>query len=161
MPFHHVAYACRDTEATRHFYEDLFGFRLRHTEVAGFPNGGSMRHLFFDIGDGSSLAFFHVEHVGERDDWRSDISTGNGLPVWVNHVAFTATAERQAEVRARMDATGVAPLMEVDHGWCHSLYYLDPNGIMVELCRDTPGLPDDRDAAAPLLTWRPDATVEP
>ena len=34
--------------------------------------------------------------------------------------------------------------MEQDHGWCHSLYYLDPNGIMVELCRDTPGFEPDR-----------------
>jgi len=24
--FHHVAFACRDPEATRHFYEDLLGF---------------------------------------------------------------------------------------------------------------------------------------
>ena len=31
----------------------------------------------------------------------------------------------------------IVPLMEVDHGWCHSLYYMDPNGIMVEFCRDT------------------------
>ena len=159
MPFHHVAYACRDTEATRHFYEDLFGFRLRHTEVAGFPNGGSMRHLFFDTGDGSSIAFFHVENVGESDDWRADVSTGNGLPVWVNHAAFTSTVEHQAAVRERMAADGVAPLMEVDHGWCQSLYYLDPNGIMVELCRDTPGMPDDRATAADLLAWVPEPTT--
>ena len=25
MGFHHVAFACRDVEATRHFYEDLLG----------------------------------------------------------------------------------------------------------------------------------------
>ena len=37
--------------------------------------------------------------------------------------------------------------MDIDHDWCHSLYFVDPNGIMVELCRDTPGLPIDRDEA--------------
>jgi glyoxylase I family protein len=30
---HHVAYACKDIEATHHFYEDLMGFKLIHTEV--------------------------------------------------------------------------------------------------------------------------------
>ena len=35
--FHHVAFACRDTEATRHFYEDLLGFPLVHTEVQKVP----------------------------------------------------------------------------------------------------------------------------
>ncbi len=58
-----------------------------------------------------------------------------------------------------MDATGIAPLMEVDHGWCQSLYYLDPNGIMVELCRDTPGMPDDRTNAADLLSWTPESAA--
>ena len=155
MAFHHVAYACRDTEETRRFYEDLMGFRLVHTEVAEAPTGGSMRHLFFDTGDGSALAFFHVENMGESPDYKTDISTGNGLPVWVNHVAFDATTEMQEGLRGRMDEAGIKPLMDIDHGWCHSLYYVDPNGIMVEFCRNTPGLPDDRANALELLSWRP------
>jgi catechol-2,3-dioxygenase len=69
------------------------------------------------------------------------------LPVWVNHVAFRATEARQLEVKERMAAAGIEPLMDIDHDWCHSLYFVDPNGIMVELCRDTPGLPIDRDEA--------------
>jgi hypothetical protein len=69
----------------------------------------------------------------------------------VNHVAFSATSERQEEVRARMDAEGIKPLMEIDHGWCHSLYYVDPNGIMVEFCRDTPGIEPDNVKAKSLL----------
>jgi len=159
MAFHHVAYACRDTEETRRFYEDLMGFPLRHTEVAEFPNGGSMRHLFFDTGDGSAIAFFHLDQAGESADWKSEISTGNGLPVWVNHVAFSATADMQEAAKERMTAAGVKPLMEIDHGWCHSLYYVDPNGIMVEFCRDTPGMPADRETAAHLLSWRPTVTA--
>jgi catechol 2,3-dioxygenase-like lactoylglutathione lyase family enzyme len=150
MGFHHVAYACRDVEATRHFYEDLLGFPLVHTEVDRVKHG-RFRHLFFDLGDGSSIAFFDIEGVGEQPDWRADVSTGNGLPVWVNHVAFDANSERQDEVRARMTAEGVALLMEVDHGWCQSLYYTDPNGIMVELCRNTPGVPVDPGKAHALL----------
>ena len=149
---HHVAYACRDLEATHHFYEDLLGYPLVHTEVETFPGGGFFRHVFYDLGDGTSLAFFDVHGVGERPEWKTDISTGNGLPVWVNHLAFKADEERQQEVRARMDDAGIEPLMDIDHGWCHSLYYVDPNGIMVELCRDTPGFEPDPVGARALFT---------
>lgn len=127
---HLVAYACRDREATRHFYEDLFGFPLVHMEVTTVPDRESFfRHLFFDLGDGSSIAFFDLHEMGEKTNWRSDVSTGNGLPVWVNHIAF----------------------MDVDHGLCHSHYYLDPNRIMVEFCRDTPGFAPDPTASREAL----------
>jgi glyoxylase I family protein len=148
---HHIAYACRDIDETVRFYEDLMGFPLVCTEVSDGREGGYLRHIFFDTGDGSAIAFFDVHGVGEQPDWKSDLSASVGLPVWVNHIAFRATSERQEEVRTRMAEAGVAPLMELDHHWCHSLYFVDPNGIMVELCRDTPGLPNDRDEAHRLL----------
>lgn len=149
---HHVAYACRDVEQTRHFYEDLMGMPLVLTEVSEAPNGGYLRHVFFDTGDGSCIAFFDLHGVGESAEWRSDLSESVGLPVWVNHIAFRADRDRQEAVRGRMEDAGIKPLMELDHHWCHSLYYVDPNGIMVELCRDTPGLPADGDEARRLLS---------
>jgi glyoxylase I family protein len=89
--------------------------------------------------------------MGEREGWTTAISEGNGLPIWVNHVAFKADQARQDEVLARMAADGIEPLMDIDHGWCHSLYFVDPNGIMVELCRDTPGIEPDPERAKQLL----------
>ena len=137
---HHVAYACKDPEATRHFYEDLSGFPLVHTEVTQVPGSDAFfRHLFFDLGDGTCIAFFDLHGVGEKPDWKSDVSESVGLPVWVNHIAFAADEERQQQAKASLSAGGVEPIMDVDHGWCHSIYYIDPNGIMVEFCRDTPG----------------------
>lgn len=157
---HHVAYACRDIEATHRFYEDLMGFELVHTEVETFESGGYFRHTFYDLGDGTCIAFFDLHGVGEKEGWSSAISKGNGLPVWVNHISFRATAEQQQAVRERMDAAGIEPLMDVDHGWCHSLYYLDPNGIMVEMCRDTPGFTRDPEGARALFTVTEKATEQ-
>lgn len=154
MPLHHVAYATRDVEATTHFYENLMGFPLVHTEVQAMGEGW-IRHVFYDIGGDESIAFFQFEGVGEKPGWTTDVSDGVGLPVWVNHCAFKATAEKQEEVRAKMTAAGIDPIMEQDHGWCHSLYYGDPNGIMVELCRDTPGFEPDPAEAKRLLTTNP------
>jgi catechol 2,3-dioxygenase-like lactoylglutathione lyase family enzyme len=140
--FHHVAFACRDLAATTHFYEDLMGFPLVHTEINTMGNG-FFRHVFYDLGDGSAIAFFDLHEAGEREGWETAISTGNGLPIWVNHVSFKADADKQETVRAAMAAEGIKPKMEVDHGWCYSLYFTDPNGILVELCRDTPGFTSD------------------
>jgi glyoxylase I family protein len=154
MGFHHVAYATRDVEATTHFYDDLMGFPLTYTEVQG-KDESWVRHVFYDIGDGEALAFFQIHAVGEKPDYATDISESVGLPVWVNHAAIRATAEKQEEVRARMEAEGIKPLMELDHGWCHSLYYGDPNGIMVELCRDTPGFHADPEEALRLVKADP------
>jgi catechol 2,3-dioxygenase-like lactoylglutathione lyase family enzyme len=144
---HHVAYACRDIEETTRFYEDVIGFPLVHVVVDDNEDGGFMRHAFFDTGDGTCLAFFDLHGFGEKPDWTPEVSRVNGLPLWVTHIAFRASEERQTEVKGRLAGAGLAPLMEVDHGWCHSLYIKDPNGIMIELCRDTPGLHADRDLA--------------
>ena len=148
---HHVAYACRDVEATHHFYEDLMGFPLVHTEVERFKGDAYMRHVFYDLGDGTCIAFFDLHGVGEQEGWSSAISEGNGLPVWVNHIAFKADEVHQQEVTARMATEGIEPLMDIDHGWCHSVYFVDPNGIMVELCRDTPGIVPDPSEATRLM----------
>lgn len=159
MALHHVAYATRDVEATTRFYEELMGFPLVHTEITA-QGSTWLRHIFFDIGadeHGSreSIAFFHFEGIGEKVDWTTDVSDGVGLPVWINHVAFRASKEQQDEVRRRMSAAGIEPLMDLDHGWCQSLYYLDPNRIMVELCRDTPGFSPNPAEARRLLTADP------
>ena len=119
MPFHHVAYSTKDLEATRHFYEDLFGFPLVNTEFHDREDGW-IKHVFFDSGNGQCIAFFAFENIGERSDWTTDVSESLGVPVFINHAAFEATEEMQESVRARMEAEGIQPTMEIDHGWCYS-----------------------------------------
>jgi len=134
---HHVAFATRDVEATYDFYARRLGMKLVHTEnhLAG---KGWFRHFFFHMGGGEHIGFFAFEGVGERDGYRTDISTGVGLPVWVNHLAFNVDGvEALAAMRQRCVDNGVELLMEQDHGWCDSIYMVDPNGIMVEFTTTT------------------------
>jgi catechol 2,3-dioxygenase-like lactoylglutathione lyase family enzyme len=148
MPaLHHIALACKDLEETHRFYQELLGFPLVHTEVDRRQDGGYMKHVFYDLGDGSCLAFFDLHGMGERQDFETAISTGLGLPIWVNHVAIRADTARVEEVRATLEEAGVPVTMELDHGWCRSLYVTDPNGILVELTVDTPGFEPDHDRA--------------
>ena len=150
MAFHHVAYSTKDLEATRHFYEDLFGFPLVNTEFHDRDEGW-IKHAFFDTGNGECIAFFAFQNIGQRHDWVTDVNESLGVPVFVNHAAFEANEKMQESIRERMAAEGIEPTMEIDHGWCHSLYYLDPNQVLVELCRDTAGMPRDTEEAARVL----------
>ena len=137
---HHVAYATRDPEATYEFYSRKLGMRLLRTENHR-QGEGYFRHFFFDMGHGECLAFFSVSDVGEEADYRTPISTGNGLPIWVNHIAFALDTLDELEVmKKQLASRDVEHMHEIDHGWCRSLYTVDPNGIMVEFCVTTDAL---------------------
>ena len=86
---------------------------------------------------------------------KTDISTGLGLPLWVNHLAFKADPERIAEVKETMEKAGVPVEMDLDHDWCQSVYFKDPNGILIEFCKDTPGIQPDRDKARKMIHQTP------
>jgi hypothetical protein len=61
---HHQAYACWDSEETRHFYEDILEMPLIATVVIEDPfrtDASAYCYTFFEIGDGDTLAFF--EHT--------------------------------------------------------------------------------------------------
>ena len=151
---HHVAFACRDPIATDHFYGELLGLPLVNTEVQT-QHGGYLKHMFYDTGDGSCIAFFYLHNLGEPSPLKTAISTDLGLPKWVNHFAFRVTEAEAALKAQRLIDAGFTMEMEIDHGWCVSKYFPDPNGILVELCRDRPGIPVDLHGARALLMADP------
>jgi len=61
---HHVVFRCRDTEETRVFYEDVIGLPLAAAlPLTASATGRPVRamHSFFQLKDGSFVAFFEVE----------------------------------------------------------------------------------------------------
>ena len=134
---HHVAYTTRDPEATYDFYTRKLGMPLLHAE-AHRQGDGYFRHFFFGMGEGEAIAFFEVHDVGEEQDFKTDISTGLGLPPWANHIAFRLdTLQELRDKTKELHERGIEQIMEIDHGWCVSIYTMDPNGIMVEFCVTT------------------------
>jgi hypothetical protein len=91
-----------------------------------------------ELDPGRAAPAAHDLHVPELpEEWSPAIATGIGLPIWTNHIAFGATdLDDLARRRTRWLDHGV-DVMEVDHGWCTSIYATDPNGIMVEFCAST------------------------
>ena len=129
---HHFAWRCRDAEETRRFYEDLLGLPLVHAirneRVPSTGDENPHLHLFFQMHDGSCIAFFDL---GDGQTAEPSPNT----PAWVNHLALRVdTLDALDAARRRLTDAGVSVLGPVDHdGYVHSIYFFDPNGIRLEL----------------------------
>ncbi len=133
---HHFAYRCRDAEETRRFYEDLLGLPLTHIVRADtIPSTGEFCpyvHLFFEMTDGSSVAFFDL------GDNEASLPSPN-TPLWANHLALRVdSTDAVRAAHARLVAAGVDVIGPVDHdGFVLSIYFFDPNGVRLELTTNT------------------------
>ena len=128
---HHHAFVVADQEATRRFYEDIIGLPLIATWCEVDDAGGAYCHTFFELADGSSLAFFQFA------DPEVQAANATPSPSVFDHVALAATDDVQAAIAARADAADVGHLT-IDHGYCRSLYVTDPDGLIVEITVDAP-----------------------
>lgn len=157
MGFHHIALATPDIAATHAFYTEAMGFELVKAVVAPTPEGGWAKHVFYDTGGGGMIAFWDL-HVDSLPTVRGAISRDLGLPEWVNHLAFDAPDPTALDgARERWSARGF-DVFEIDHGFCRSIYTIDPAGTLVEWCMDTRPLTDEERerANAVILRDEPD-----
>ena len=133
---HHTAYVSKNLEATRHFYEDIIGLPLMATWCESDELFGSERtycHLFFGLADGSALAFFQFVKAEDQQQF------GPKMPETpFHHVALKVEQSVQAAIERRLQQAGFQePRMYVlDHGYCRSLYAVDPDGMIVEFTVD-------------------------
>jgi catechol 2,3-dioxygenase-like lactoylglutathione lyase family enzyme len=152
MAFHHVAIAARDLEATHQFYSESMGFQLVRVETIPYLEGGWARHLFYDTGNGEMLAIWDLHH-DEMPPFDPAISTGLGLPNFVNHIAFGSPSLDDLDARKDRWLAHGHDVVKIDHGWCASIYADDPNGIVVEFCCTTRAFTaDDHREAQELLS---------
>jgi glyoxylase I family protein len=152
---HHVAYRCKDAEETRHFYEDILRLPLIAIVTQDtVPSTGEYCpyfHLFFELADGSCVAFFDLF---DGQATAPDPAT----PAWVNHLALQVANDADLdEAHKRLVAAGVEVLGPIDHKNVHSIYFFDPNGIRLELTcvANTPAIRQKRmtDARELMKRW--------
>jgi catechol 2,3-dioxygenase-like lactoylglutathione lyase family enzyme len=157
----HLALVCRDMERTVEFYSGVLGMPLIKTIQLPADMG---QHFFFDCGGGDCLAFFWFPDAPEpapgvsapkdRPD-RAELTSAIGS---MNHVAFSVPAEKMEEYRERLVAAGVDCTEIANHDdseyglakemhdgvFVRSLYFLDPDGILLEFAAWTRTFgPDD------------------
>ena len=138
---HHSAYRCRDSEATRRFYEDFLGLPLAGTlEINETKSGRATEtlHTFFRLDDGSFIAFF------EAGDMPFDFKPQHDYDL---HLALEVERSVLDAMLAKGRAAGIDSRGISQHGFIESIYFRDPNGYVVELCAKAPGHDEAMDPA--------------
>ncbi|GAA2153930.1 VOC family protein [Actinomadura napierensis] len=159
MGLHHIAIATTRLRETHDFYTGAMGFTLVKIVRARASEGGWSKHAFYDTGGGEFFAVWDLHVDGVPGDFDPAISRGLGLPTWANHIAFRAEDEAGLDARlARILDHGYTAI-EVDHGFCRSVYVHDPNKIMVEFCLDVRPFTEEERLAAERELF--DDAVEP
>ena len=157
----HLALVCKDMATTVDFYCNVLGMPLVKTLELPKDMG---QHFFFDIGGGDTLAFFWFPDAAAASPGiasaadlpgRGGITSAHGS---MNHVAFDVPAAKMEEYRDRLLARGVDCTEIVNHDdserqvskelhdgvWVRSLYFRDPDGILLEFAAFTREFgPDD------------------
>lgn len=120
---HHSAYRCRDSEETRKFYEDFLGLKLVNSlDIADGKSG--VLHTFYQMADGSCLAFFEAPARPFDFKAQSDFDL---------HIALEVDEPTLLAMFAKGKERGIETRGIADHGMVHSIYFRDPNGYVVEL----------------------------
>jgi len=157
----HLALVCSDMERTVDFYTNVLGMPLVKTIELPLGLG---QHFFFDVGGGDCLAFFwfpdappHAPGVASPSalPGRGELATALGS---MNHVAFDVAPELIEEYAARLAAKGIECTQVANHDesefqvskalhpgvYIRSVYFFDPDGILLEFAAWTRALrPDD------------------
>lgn len=145
----HLALVCKDMKRTVDFYSGVLGMPLTKTVTLPRDLG---QHFFFDCGGGNQLAFFwfanapaaqpgvtHAAHLVTQGDIASAHAS-------MNHVAFDVPLEKMDEYKQRLEDAGLecvdlyhddsqmgaSPEMS-DTAFVRSIYFKDPDGILLEL----------------------------
>jgi catechol 2,3-dioxygenase-like lactoylglutathione lyase family enzyme len=133
---HHNAYRCRDSEETRAFYEDFLGLPFAGAlgiSTTKTGRGTHVLHTFFQMDDGSFLAFF--DDPDTSFDFKAQRDFDLHIALEVDHEQLEPMLERGR--KAGIESRGIS-----DHGFIDSIYFRDPNGYVIELTARRPGHED-------------------
>ncbi len=122
---HHLAMVTPDMDATVRFYVGVLGMPLVATLRAG-----PMRHYFFELGPGNTIAFFEVPGA---ETFAKPAGAPTSRAIQFDHVSFGVADEAAlVELQRRLVEAGCEVTPVVDHDIIRSIYFHDPNGIALE-----------------------------
>ena len=159
----HIAMATGDMDMTVRYWRDLLGMRL----VAGHGGPGH-RQYFFEINEYELVAFFEWPGVRRVKNKRHGEPVEG--PFIFDHFSIGVDTEDELwAVADRLIAAGFPCSNMMDHGFIHSIYTFDPNGIPLEFScfvdgvnlHDRPVLADSGRGKAALEGTEPKAGVWP
>lgn len=128
---HHTAFRCRDSEATREFYEDFLELPLAEALEIGITKTGRQEqylHTFYRMANGSFMAFFECPSMAFEFKDQHDFDMHIALEVELEYLHYMKDKAAQQGRECRGPA---------DHTFIQSIYFRDPNGYVVELTAKT------------------------
>jgi len=163
----HLALVCKDMARTVDFYTNVLGMPL--VKTIDLPMGMG-QHFFFDCGGGDCVAFFWFPDAPEAQPGissaavlpgKGDLSTAHGS---MNHVAFNVPVDKFDEYVTKLAAAGVEVSDVSNHDdsewtvskemhdgvYIRSVYFFDPDGILLEFACWTRQLGEDDIKVAPM-----------
>ena len=121
----HLALVTDDMDATVRFYAGTLGMPLVATLMAG-----PMRHYFFEMAPGNTVAFFEVP---DAETFDKGAGSPAPHPIQLDHLSFNlADEDALRQLQERLKAAGSEVTEIVDHRVMKSVYFTDPNGIALE-----------------------------
>lgn len=132
---HHITLVCSDAQRTLDFYTQALGQRFIKQTV-NFDDPGSY-HIYFgdaSAAPGSAITFF---------EW-PDAPPGRAGIGGTHHFALrVATYDGLLKWKRRLTDLGIAVEGPFDRRYFQSIYFKDPDGVILEIATDGPGFAVD------------------
>jgi catechol 2,3-dioxygenase-like lactoylglutathione lyase family enzyme len=121
----HVVFPAWDAQRTLAFYRDIMGFPLARAMSGPDWGGFPWLMMFFSAGDNREIVLVALRGAKKPP--------ADGLARDVRHLAFAEKAvSGLAKWRKKLEAAKIE-FWEEKHGRQHSLYFEDPNGVILEV----------------------------
>jgi catechol 2,3-dioxygenase-like lactoylglutathione lyase family enzyme len=121
----HVVLPVWDARASLSFYRDVMGFALTHSITGDDWGGKPWLMMIFSPGDGREVVLVNLK--GQARPRRDD------LPKDVRHLAFAESSVKALGKWRKKLASRKIDFWEENHGAQESIYFEDPNGIVLEI----------------------------
>jgi catechol 2,3-dioxygenase-like lactoylglutathione lyase family enzyme len=132
---HHVTVICQDARRSVDFYRNVLGMRLVKQTVNADDRGA--RHLFFGDEEGRPGTLVTCLEYAELDEG----TVGRGS---THHFALAVESEEELHAwREYLTSRGIPCTEVLDRSYFKSLYLRDPDGHIVELATNGPGVTAD------------------
>jgi len=135
----HLALPIADARATLHFYRDLLGLTLADAISGDDWGGRPWLMMIFALGDGREIALVKLRGADARTT-----PLAQELP----HFALAAADHGELDAWRRKLADAGVTISEEEHGPRRSIYFADPNGIVLEITAPPTRAGGDQSASA-------------
>jgi catechol 2,3-dioxygenase-like lactoylglutathione lyase family enzyme len=132
---HHLAFSTGDIKAQIAFFTEVLGAELK--ALYWMHGADDTMHAFLRLDDDSYVAFVHNKAIAAIDPvpgvTHADSYTAASAPGTMQHVALNVGTERELlDLRDRIRDRGHNVFGPLDHGFCKSIYFAGPEGLLLE-----------------------------